>query len=68
MPILTILDIGFVFAFMFLILLFLSEYFAYSKTKFSLFIDIDKTRKLAMLFGIIFIICATIYISLNLIE
>ena len=68
MPLLTILDIGFIFAFMFLILLFLSEYFSYSKSKFSLFIDIDKTRKLAMLFGIMFIVCAIIYISLQLAE
>lgn len=67
MPSITILDVGFIFAFMFLILLFLSEYFSYSKSKFSLFIDIDKTRNLAMLFGIIFIICATLYISISLV-
>jgi len=65
---LTILDIGFVFAFMFLILLFLSEYFSFSKSKFSLFIDIDKTRNLAMLFGIIFITFAILHISLSFVE
>lgn len=68
MPPLNILDIGFIFAFMFLTLLFLTEYFAYSKTKFALFIDIDKTRKLAMLYGIIFITCAIIYISIQIWE
>ena len=67
MPSPTILDIGFIFAFMFLVLMLLSEYFAYSKRRSSMFIDIDKSRKLAIIFGIIFIICATIYISLQMV-
>jgi len=66
MPVPTFLDIGLIFAFLSLILLFLAEYFSYSKSKFSLLIDINKTRKLAILFGIIFVVFATIYIALQI--
>jgi len=60
----TILDIGFIFAFMFITLLFLSEYFSYSKGKFFLSLDLNAIKNLAILFGIIFIILAILHISL----